>query len=303
MTSDKPRLVVGTENALGEGARYDRVHDVIDWVDIPACEIHSYSQAEGHTVTAVGIEPGFVVRTASGDRLAGGCDGFVSISCESARRARIPGFESECAINDGAVHPTGTCLVFGSRHREETKSLGRAYLLGKSLTALPWRFTVFNGPAFSPDGRTIYFADSPEGVIWTASFDAAHLTLGERSIFATVPAKDGFPDGMAVDSEGHLWSAHWDGWRITRYRLDGQVDRVVEVPVARPTSVAFAGPDGSQLIFTSARSDALAASRSQAEGALLALDLGVSGPPSTRLSPTFDLDHALTQVDHAKTQS
>ncbi len=108
---------------------------------------------------------------------------------------------------------------------------------------------------------------------------------------------------MTVDSEGYLWSAHWDGWRITRYRPDGQVDRVVEVPVARPTSVAFAGPDGSQLVFTSARSDTSAASRSQAEGALLALDLGVSGPASTRLSPTFHLDHALTQADHAETQS
>jgi sugar lactone lactonase YvrE len=291
---------MATENTLGEGARYDRALDVIDWVDIPACEIHSYSPAAGHTATVVDIEPGFAVRTASGDRLAGGSDGFVSVSDESSRRAYIPGVGSDCAINDGAVHPTGTCLVFGSRHREETRPLGRAYLLGKSLIALPWCFTVFNGPAFSLDGRTIYFADSPEGLIWSAPFDATRSTVGERSIFSTVPAEDGFPDGMAVDSDGHLWSAHWDGWRITRYRPDGQVDRVVEVPMARPTSVAFAGPDGSQLIFTSARTDTAPDTRSQAEGALLALDLGVSGPASPRLSGAFDLDQALTQVDHAE---
>ena len=57
----------------------------------------------------------------------------------------------------------------------------------------------------------------------------------------------GAPDGLTVDSEGCVWSVHWDGWCITRYDPDGNVERVINMPVPRPTSCAFGGPDLSTL--------------------------------------------------------
>ena len=77
-------------------------------------------------------------------------------------------------------------------------------------------------------------------------------SIHNRSDFVKVPPEDGFPDGLTVDSEGFIWSAHWDGWRVTRYDPEGKIERVVNLPVQRPTSCAFGGPDLDRLFITSA---------------------------------------------------
>jgi sugar lactone lactonase YvrE len=89
------------------------------------------------------------------------------------------------------------------------------------------------------------------------------------------------PDGLTVDAEGGVWSAKWDGWRLVRYAPDGSVDRVVPMPVQRPTSVAFGGPDLATLYVTSARIglDGAALRQAPLAGALFSLDPGVRGLP------------------------
>ncbi|MCK4821198.1 SMP-30/gluconolactonase/LRE family protein, partial [bacterium] len=76
--------------------------------------------------------------------------------------------------------------------------------------------------------------------------------IKNRRDFIRVPVTEGFPDGLTVDSEGFIWSAQWDGWRITRYDPDGKVERVVNMPVQRPTSCTFGGENLDQLYITSA---------------------------------------------------
>lgn len=98
----------------------------------------------------------------------------------------------------------------------------------------------------------MYYTDSPLRIIYAYDFDLVSGSIDNRREFVRVPVDEGFPDGLTVDSEGFIWSAHWDGWRITRYDPEGKVERVIPLPVQRPTSCAFGGADLNQLYITSA---------------------------------------------------
>ena len=100
-------------------------------------------------------------------------------------------------------------------------------------------FIVGNGFGWSSDNRLMYFTDSENRHILVYDFDLANGDIGNPRIFAVVAPECGYPDGLVVDAEDHVWSAHWDGGRITRYRPDGSVERVIKMPVPRPTSLAF----------------------------------------------------------------
>jgi sugar lactone lactonase YvrE len=114
-------------------------------------------------------------------------------------------------------------------------------------------FIVGNGFGWSLDNRRMYFTDSEARQILAYDFDLASGTLGNRRCFAMVDSAAGYPDGLVVDADDHVWSAHWDGGCITRYKPDGTVERVVTLPIPRPTSLAFGGPDLQSLFITSAR--------------------------------------------------
>ncbi len=121
------------------------------------------------------------------------------------------------------------------------RSTGSAQITPGSAWDTP--FTVANGLDWSPDGRTFYFTDSSAGAIYAYPFDPERGALGKRRIFARIEPGDGRPDGLTVDAEGCLWSALWDGWCIRRFDPQGRVMQDLRVPVPRPTSVTFGGPD------------------------------------------------------------
>ena len=107
--------------------------------------------------------------------------------------------------------------------------------------------------------------------------------MGARRVFArTEPPA--FPDGSAVDAQGFLWNAEFNGGRVVRYAPDGSIDRVIALPVLRPTCCTFGGPDLDVLFITTASQQMTAAERLALPlaGALLRLDAGVRGPPEPR---------------------
>ena len=118
-----------------------------------------------------------------------------------------------------------------------------------SIHRMATGFTCSNGLGWSPDNRIMYFTDSMVRTIWAYEFNLETGSLGKRTIFAELPSGSGVPDGLTVDSEGFVWSAVWDGWRVIRYAPDGTIDRVVSMPVQRPSSCMFGGPDLSNLVL------------------------------------------------------
>jgi sugar lactone lactonase YvrE len=111
------------------------------------------------------------------------------------------------------------------------------------VTKLDSGIIVSNGPCWSPDDKTFYFQDSWAGEIWAYDYDIATGTPSNRRVFAKIDTKIGAADGSTVDAEGCLWNAQVFDAKLVRYRPDGTIDRVIEMPVKKVTSVNFGGPN------------------------------------------------------------
>jgi sugar lactone lactonase YvrE len=187
-------------------------------------------------------------------------------------------------FNDGAADPAGRFWA-GSMHRSGRQASGAVYVLGRggATRAVYDGFLVPNGFAWSPDGARFYVNDSPRAM-FVADYDAAEGRAGPPWVFAAAGAAPGFPDGMAVDAEGCLWNARWDGGGIARFAPDGRLDRFVPLPVSRPTSCAFGGPRLDRLYVTSARVglEPATLTREPLAGGVFAFDPGVTGLPTRR---------------------
>ena len=139
---------------------------------------------------------------------------------------------------------------------------------------------ISNGLCTSPDGKRLYFADSPTHTIFVYELNEPDGDLGPRRVFATTPA-GAMPDGATVDVDGCLWSAHWGGGCLVRYTPEGRIDRTIAIPASQPTCACFAGPNLDVLCVTSAR-EGLSESTLQSEphaGAVFLYRTGVQGLP------------------------
>ena len=144
-------------------------------------------------------------------------------------------------------------------------------------------FHVANGPAWSPDEKTMYITDGISQKIFAYDFDVRAGSIENKRVFVSVPEEDGRPDGITVDAEGCVWNGHADGWRLTRYSPDGQTDRVIRLPTQVVTNCAFGGPNLDYLYITTARwgiSHERLAEQPLA-GGLFGMDPGVKGLPET----------------------
>ena len=187
-------------------------------------------------------------------------------------------------FNDGRCDAQGRFWV-GSMHNVTRAPEGVLYRLEGSGPMVPVRTGVCipNSLAFSPDGQTMYFADSLRYAIFAHDYDLATGTMSAARIFAT-SVSPAFADGSAVDAEGFLWNAQFNGSQLVRYAPDGSIDRVLPLPVQRPTCCAFGGADLDMLYITTA-SQGMSQADMQAQplaGALLAIKVGVCGLPEPR---------------------
>jgi sugar lactone lactonase YvrE len=276
---------------LGEGPVWDEA-GYLWWVDIKAPALLRYRPKGGETRRWPLPAPvGSAVLRKAGGLLLALQGGFAFLDPETGALQRLLDPEPETPqnrLNDGKCDGMGRFWV-GSMHDPEQDPTGHLYRLDPDLRLerFTMGFVVTNGPAWSGDGATFYFNDSANRRIHAFDFDMAAGALGQRRLFAQLTPDAGHPDGQCVDAEDALWTAHWNGARLTRRWPDGTVDRTVDLPVPLVTSCCFGGEDLSTLYVTSARigltADALAAA--PLSGGLFAITgLGVSGRPSARFA-------------------
>jgi sugar lactone lactonase YvrE len=158
-------------------------------------------------------------------------------------------------MNDGRVDPNGRfwsgSMVLNS---EDGEKRGKLYRLDSEnqYSEVLSDIQISNGLCWSCDGEFMYFTDSPTEEIRRYDFDLRAGTPHNALRFASTTANV-HPDGACIDDEGGVWSAHWNGSEVTRYKSNGDIDVVLPVPARQPTSVCFGGPDMTHLFVTTAK--------------------------------------------------
>lgn len=169
--------------------------------------------------------------------------------------ARLESAGSGRRFNDGRVDRQGRFWAGTMVENEQVAMPASAALYcldGLHVHSRHRCIGISNGLAWSPDGRTMYFADSPERKIFAFDFDPASGEISNQRLFASTPP-GAYPDGATVDAAGCLWSAQWGASRVVRYTPGGLIDRIIELPVSQPTCIAFGGEALDMLFVTTAR--------------------------------------------------
>ena len=186
-------------------------------------------------------------------------------------------------LNDGRCDRQGRFVVggFDETTRQPIAGLWRLELDGSVTHLVADGITTSNSLCFSPDGSTMYFADTPAATIWAYDYDPAPgAPLGARRVLTDGLEPPGKPDGSIVDADGFVWNAQVLGSRLVRYAPDGRVDRTVDLPVKNPTCPCFGGPGLDTLYVTSLRRTGLAEwEPTPIDGSILSLEPGVKGLP------------------------
>jgi xylono-1,5-lactonase len=184
-------------------------------------------------------------------------------------------------FNDGKADSAGR-LWIGSMHDAETAPSGALYRVNPDLTwtCADTGYVVANGPALSPDGRTLYHTESPSRTIY--AFDLDHDgQLSNKRVFLRFTEAEGYPDGMTCDAEGRLWVAHWGGGRVTCRDAGGAVQNTVTLPTPFVTSCCFGGERYKTLFITTAAIGLTPEGRQKdgLAGGLFSVEPGATGLP------------------------
>jgi sugar lactone lactonase YvrE len=275
---------------LSEGPRWDGGRSELVWVDVLAGRLHrarpgADGQLEVLQTFQVACHLGAAAPAAGGGYVLAAGPGFVHVDEAGAIRelAQPEAGYADVRMNDGACDPQGRFWA-GTMAYDETPGAGCLYRLeldGRCTQVLTG-LTISNGIGWSPDGATMYLADSGTGDISAFDFDPVTGDLSRRRAVLHITTPNAVPDGLTVDHRGNIWVALWNGGALALYRPDGYLLDTIPLPVDRPTSCAFGDVGGGTLFVTTAREGLGEAARARQPdaGRLLRLDSpGVTGAP------------------------
>lgn len=280
------RCIADTDSLLGEGPVWLADQAKLMWVDILAPAIHLTDPAtRANERFEVEELTSAIVPCASGGFLTATQTGIYRQQLSPMHRELLGDPETDKPgnrFNDGKCDPAGRFWA-GTFAIDATPGGGSLYCVETNgqIRRVASGFHICNGLGWSPDHRIFYFTDSGRRTIYAYDFDLESGRLDNRRDLVVGSDAEARPDGLAVDAEGFIWSAQWDGWSVIRYAPDGSVDRVIDLPVPRPTSCAFGGVDNKTLFVTSGRVrlSALQLEEAPLSGGLFAIDVDVAGMP------------------------
>lgn len=280
-------LVCDCRNVHGEGVLWSADHALLMWTDIHGKAFWTFDPVSGATDSYTLPDRLCCFAPRRGEpwhRILGAfAGGFALYDVLTGELRLIATFEAQkltTRLNDGRTDPVGRFIAGGMDEGSPMSAISSVMLVDTDLTLRP----LFDGVAcanstcFSPDGRRMYFADSPKGLIEMFDYDVVAGSVSNRRTLAETM---GVPDGSCVDAEGYLWNAVWEGYRVERYAPDGRLDQVIDVPVAKPTCCDFGGPDLNTLYITTSRlgSEEALLAREPLSGGLFAYRTNVRGVP------------------------
>lgn len=288
MRSIDVECVLREEAIVGESPVWSPTEQALYWVDITGRKIHRFDPATGVNKTHRLPKP----VTALALRAKGGLvlslrKEFALFDLETEELTYLGNPEVDLPdnrFNDAKCDRQGRFWAgtMGDVHWDAPS--GSLYRLDPDgeITRLQRDVICANGMGWSPDNRTMYFTESFRYAIFAYDFDAAAGTISNRRIFAEIDrASGGFPDGLTVDAEGHVWSVLNAIGRVVRYTPDGRIERAIELPVPRPCGCIFGGAEFDTLYITTARETLTPEeiAKYPTSGSLFAATPGVRGLP------------------------
>ncbi len=289
----KAELAMQAANELGEGIVWSQFYSEVFWTDIIGKTFWRFDPA-----TQLGRPYKLDERLANfamlpdNTMIAGFASGLAHYNLQTSERTPIAMIEADLPttrLNDAKLDRQGR-LVFGTMDESAggPEPIGQVWSYdGQAVPRVLFGgVRISNSIAFSPDGRLMYFADTPNRRIDVFDYDPITGTPFNRRVFADCNEAAGYPDGSTIDSEGCLWNAEWGGSRVVRYTPEGEVDQIIDVPAPFVTCCSFGGRDLKTLYITTARvgmgqSDLQAAPLS---GSLFAVELDVAGLIDTQFN-------------------
>ena len=235
---------------LTEGPRWDADRAELLWVDILAGEVHTAAVGDdGHLepvrTVQVGRHVGAAAPAVAGGYVLAAAGGFWHADDDGGLRqlAQPEAGRTDVRMNDGICDPQGRFWA-GTMAYAETPGAGRLYRLelDGSCTLVLDGLTISNGMGWSPDGTTMYLADSGTGDVDAFDFDPSGGTLDRRRTFIHVSVAGAAPDGLTVDSDGDVWVALWNGGAVARYAPDGALRETVLRDQTGTAKFAFGRP-------------------------------------------------------------
>lgn len=283
MTDPRVDVAFPTRHSLGEGPLWDHRTGELVWVDIdrgqlwtarPGGEPRLLIEVDGDLASVALAKDGRYLLAVDRDIVR-----FDPRTATLGDRHPLAALGTRC--NDGAVDAAGR-LWMGSMDPDHGPGLGSLFRVAADTTEVLTSVGISNGVGWSGDDRHMYYTDTLTRTIDVFDFDAVSGNASGRRPLAVVEDAAGYPDGLTVDVDGRVWVALWDGGAIRCYEPDGVVAHHVPLPVSRPTSCTFGGPDLTTLYVTTA-SGSLTESARAAEplaGAVLSLGGLARGLPA-----------------------
>lgn len=284
------RCVLDARAGLGESPVWCSEEQALYWVDMLAPALFRLDPATGtqqswwmpELISAVGLREGggAVVSLRTGLHLLdleSGALSFLAPDPEDEQPAT--------RLNDGKVAPEGRFWVGSMDEERQSRPLGSLYRLDPdhSCHQILTDLTISNGLAWSPDGSTMYLADTVQQWIRAYDYDPASGAISNQRVLASGPETGG-PDGGTTDLEGYYWSAGGFAGVLNRWAPDGRLDRQIKLPIPKPSSLCFGGPELTTIYITSIRAGLSAEQLAQAplSGGIFALDVDTPGTPAAR---------------------
>lgn len=239
---------------LGEGPMWSADDRTLWFVDIKGSRLHAFGEQGATRSISTPEFAAFVFGASSGGMICGLRSGIFRFLPQTGEFQRLhtvdPQFPSN-RLNDGHVDSAGR-LWFGTMDNDEKQPSGSLYrLTGNQLQRMDSGYVITNGPAMSPDGRTLYHVDTLKRLMYAFDVDADG-ELANKRVLISVTEPGVYPDGPVVDSRGNIWLALFGGWGVRCYSPAGQLLQTIALPVAQCTKVAFGGDDLRSLYITTA---------------------------------------------------
>jgi len=263
-------VVADHQNLCGEGPLWNKWEQALYWTDIAGGKLYRCKWPERTSELVLeGFEVSGMAIGQSGSYILVNSDGVWSWKPGTNPLHIVGTVEGKrCALNDCIADPegrifAGSCFFDPEKEDYERGCLfrfdpdGTGHIVEEGIG-------LANGLGFSPEATTMYFTDSAERTIYAYDYRRTDGSIRNRRIFVKVPDTEGLPDGLTVDAEGFVWSAQWFGGCIVRYDPHGKEQQRIPIPAAQSSSLAFGGPDLTDIFVTSAGlSDALSLAPAQ----------------------------------------